>query len=180
MCTFFSQFKTLVFVLLFCRDLLTGGECSADAATGLPDANCIFYPDGDNSLIRTSMMAAPFLESVGGKKYIRKIPEFKRNCMLFFTRPPCSARTTPRSTPTAPTCRRCRTTSASSSPPGKSSPEARTLPAPPRWSSPPPPTLRSSARRRATSSWCSTPPAAWRRAPTGSSGSSRRPSGGYS
>ena len=118
---------------------------------------------------------------VGGrKKTIRKIPEFKRNCMLFFTRPPCSARTTPRSTPTAPTCRRCRTTSASSSPPGKSSPEARTLPAPPRWSSPPPPTLRSSARRRATSSWCSTPPAAWRRAPTGSSGSSRRPSGGYS
>ncbi len=58
--------------MLLCRDLLTGGECSADAATGLPDANCIFYPDGDNSLIRTSMMAAPFLESVGEKKLLGK------------------------------------------------------------------------------------------------------------
>ena len=43
---------------------MSGGSCSFDPETNLPDGNCLFFPDGDNSNIKTSMMAAPFLDSV--------------------------------------------------------------------------------------------------------------------
>ncbi len=45
------------------RDMVTGGECSYDEETGMPDENCVFVPDGDNSGVVSSMMAAPFLET---------------------------------------------------------------------------------------------------------------------
>lgn len=34
------------------RDLKTGGTCSEDPLTGLPDSNCIFLPDMDNQATR--------------------------------------------------------------------------------------------------------------------------------
>ena len=46
------------------RDIVTGDGCKYDSITGMPDENCIFYPDGDNSGIISSLMAAPFLETV--------------------------------------------------------------------------------------------------------------------
>ena len=46
------------------RDIETGSTCSLDPQTNLPDENCVFIPIGDNSAIRSSYMAAPFLESV--------------------------------------------------------------------------------------------------------------------
>ena len=45
------------------RDILTGGSCTFDSQTNLPDANCLFIPSGNNSEIRSSYMAVPFLES---------------------------------------------------------------------------------------------------------------------
>ena len=46
------------------RDITTGGSCNLDPQTNLPDANCVFVASGDNSNVRSSYMAAPFLESV--------------------------------------------------------------------------------------------------------------------
>ena len=46
------------------RDSSTGGSCNLDPQTNLPDANCIFVASGDNSNVKSSYMAAPFLESV--------------------------------------------------------------------------------------------------------------------
>jgi hypothetical protein len=46
------------------RDIKTGSTCSLDPQTNLPNENCVFIPIGDNSAIRSSYMAAPFLESV--------------------------------------------------------------------------------------------------------------------
>ena len=46
------------------RDIETGSTCSLDPQTNLPDENCVFIPIGDNSAIKSSYMAAPFLESV--------------------------------------------------------------------------------------------------------------------
>ena len=45
------------------EDIVTGGTCNFDDETNLPNANCVFKPTGDNSMIRSSLMAAPFLES---------------------------------------------------------------------------------------------------------------------
>ena len=52
--------------------MVDGGACSFndddddddDNDDGLPDEDCIFIPDGDNSNIRSSLMAAPFLAEV--------------------------------------------------------------------------------------------------------------------
>ena len=52
-----------IFSLCF-RDIETGSTCSLDPQTNLPDENCVFIPIGDNSAIKSSYMAAPFLESV--------------------------------------------------------------------------------------------------------------------
>ena len=46
------------------RDSSTGGSCTLDPQTNLPDANCVFIASGDNSNVKSSYMAAPFLESV--------------------------------------------------------------------------------------------------------------------
>ena len=46
------------------RDSVTGGTCSFDPQTNLPDGNCVFVANGDNSNIKSSYMAAPFLKSV--------------------------------------------------------------------------------------------------------------------
>ena len=46
------------------RDSVTGGTCNFDPQTNLPDADCVFVANGDNSDIRSSYMTAPFLESV--------------------------------------------------------------------------------------------------------------------
>ena len=46
------------------RDSVTGGTCNFDPQTNLPDADCVFVANGDNSDIKSSYMAAPFLESV--------------------------------------------------------------------------------------------------------------------
>lgn len=49
---------------LFCSDIMNGGACNFDPITNLPDEDCIFVPSGDNSQIKSSYMAAPFLDSV--------------------------------------------------------------------------------------------------------------------
>jgi hypothetical protein len=46
------------------RDYVDGGSCKFDPQTNLPNANCIFVPGGNNSKIRSSYMALPFLENV--------------------------------------------------------------------------------------------------------------------
>ena len=46
------------------RDSVTGGTCNFDPQTNLPDADCVFVANGDNSDIKSSYMAAPFLKSV--------------------------------------------------------------------------------------------------------------------
>ena len=45
------------------NDLRDGGEYTDDQK-GLPNEDCIFVPDGDNSNVYSSIMAAPFLASV--------------------------------------------------------------------------------------------------------------------
>ena len=44
-------------------DLVTGGDCSLDPLSGIPDDNCYFVPDSDNTA-NSSYMALPFLDSV--------------------------------------------------------------------------------------------------------------------
>ena len=56
--------NTFLFIHYIFRDIETGSTCSLDPQTNLPDENCVFIPIGDNSAIRSSYMAAPFLESV--------------------------------------------------------------------------------------------------------------------
>ena len=47
------------------RDFETGGKCSEDAQTNLPDSKCGFFPRVDENLyVKSSIMAAPFLEWV--------------------------------------------------------------------------------------------------------------------
>ena len=41
-----------------------GGSCQFDSTTNLPNENCHFFPDGDNSNIKSSLMAAPFLSTL--------------------------------------------------------------------------------------------------------------------
>merc|ERR1719239_1787753 len=45
------------------RDVVTGGECSNDPDSGLPDSNCYFFPRVE-STVASSYMALPFLDSV--------------------------------------------------------------------------------------------------------------------
>ena len=45
------------------EDIVQGGSCTFDDETNLPNGNCVFLPRGNNSGIKSSMMAAPFLES---------------------------------------------------------------------------------------------------------------------
>ena len=45
------------------RDVLTGGECSNDPDSGLPDSHCYFLPRAENT-VASSYMALPFLDSV--------------------------------------------------------------------------------------------------------------------
>ena len=46
-------------------DFVTGGECSNDPITDLPNGNCVFQPSpGENSFAMTSLLATPFLEEV--------------------------------------------------------------------------------------------------------------------
>ena len=50
---------------IVCRNFETGGKCSEDAKTNLPDTKCGFFPTVDgNFAIKSSIMAAPFLEWV--------------------------------------------------------------------------------------------------------------------
>ncbi len=47
------------------RDIVSGGSCTFDPETNLPDSNCVFVPSlDDNDDIRSSYMAVPFLPSV--------------------------------------------------------------------------------------------------------------------
>ncbi len=51
------------------RDLSTGGSCGYDPSTDLPNQNCVFVGDGDNSEMEGSVMAAHFVNKViNGKK----------------------------------------------------------------------------------------------------------------
>merc|ERR1711971_469223 len=45
------------------RDVVTGGECTVDPESGLPNANCYFIPKAE-STVASSYMALPFLDSV--------------------------------------------------------------------------------------------------------------------
>ena len=45
------------------RDVVTGGECSNDPDSGLPDSHCYFFPKAE-STVASSYMALPFLDSV--------------------------------------------------------------------------------------------------------------------
>ncbi len=61
------MFVYQIIIIPFCfilRDYVDGGSCKFDPQTNLPNANCIFVPGGDNSKIRSSYMALPFLENV--------------------------------------------------------------------------------------------------------------------
>ena len=46
------NFCTSIEVTGTSQDISTGGECSLDAATGLPDRNCYFLPDMNNQIAR--------------------------------------------------------------------------------------------------------------------------------
>jgi len=45
------------------RDVVSGGECTMDPESGLPDSNCYFFPKTE-STVASSYMALPFLDSV--------------------------------------------------------------------------------------------------------------------
>merc|ERR1719341_1473372 len=45
------------------RDVVTGGDCSNDPDSGLPDSHCYFFPSVE-STVASSYMALPFLDSV--------------------------------------------------------------------------------------------------------------------
>merc|ERR1712172_122250 len=45
------------------RDVATGGECTVDPESGLPNANCYFIPKAE-ATVASSYMALPFLDSV--------------------------------------------------------------------------------------------------------------------
>merc|ERR1711971_216439 len=45
------------------RDVVTGGECSNDPDSGLPDSRCYFFPRVEGT-VASSYMALPFLDSV--------------------------------------------------------------------------------------------------------------------
>ena len=71
-------------VTRFYRDKIFGGQCTFDDedganmeggeyqgdGKGLPNEDCIFVPDGDNSNIYSSIMAAPFLASVSDSSFV--------------------------------------------------------------------------------------------------------------
>ena len=47
------------------RDAVTGGACTYDATTGLPDCTCVFIPEETpDTNVPTSIMSTPFLISV--------------------------------------------------------------------------------------------------------------------
>eukprot|EP00090_Calanus_glacialis_P010249 TRINITY_DN18632_c0_g1_i4.p1 TRINITY_DN18632_c0_g1~~TRINITY_DN18632_c0_g1_i4.p1 ORF type:complete len:980 (-),score=267.96 TRINITY_DN18632_c0_g1_i4:71-3010(-) len=57
------NFCTSIEVTGTSKDISTGGVCTDDAATGLPNEKCYFLPDKDNQ-VASSYMALPFLDSV--------------------------------------------------------------------------------------------------------------------
>ena len=45
------------------KDIFTGGDCSVDPVSGLPDNHCYYFPSADNK-VASSYMALPFLDTV--------------------------------------------------------------------------------------------------------------------